>query len=390
MDLVFDEVFVPYGRDPGEHPEGGRRHGHAHRKHAKRRIVAIILASLCVVALAGAGAVALALNMGKANLVQEAEVEVELGATSEDNGKTVVFDGVTYRQKEHMTSILLLGHDGRTTDELNGQTDFVMLLAVDTESGQMDLVSIPRDTMVQVRTTYSNTDEYAELRDMQVAAAFAYGSDLDHSALNVCDAVSRMLYNVPINYYYVLNVKGIGPLADAVGGVTVEALMDVKPAHIVAGQTYTLTGQQAYYYVQYRDINQHASAFGRLDRQKQFLKAYAAKAFAEAKGNPAVIMGIIDAVSAYSTTNIGLPEMTYLAQVFLEHGMSDLDMLTLEGEYVHNNETGYAEYHLNRDAVYQTFLNVYYEPLPDQATAQEAGEASEGASNAKTASEVEE
>lgn len=372
-DLVFDAVFKPLqeaeARDAGA--QGARR---PQKRRRRGRIAAIVAASMCCVLLCGVGAVALALTMGKSNLVQEAQVEVEQSAVSEDNGKTVTYNGVTYRQKEHMTSLLLLGHDGRTTDELNGQTDFVMLLAVDTESGQMDLISIPRDTMVQVRMTYSNTDEYAELRDLQVAAAFAYGSDLNTSALNVCDAVSRMLYNVPINYYYVLNVQGIGPLADAVGGVTVEALMDVKPANIVAGKTYTLKGQQASYYVQYRDIKQYGSAFGRLDRQKQFLKAYAAKALEEAKGNPAVILNIIDSVSAYSTTNIGMAEMSFLAQVFLEHGMADLDMTTLEGDYTHNDETGYAEYHLNREAVYQTFLNIYYEPLPDDETAQHADE----------------
>lgn len=344
---------------------------HTHKKRSKGKIAGIIAACICAVLLCGVGVVALALNMGKGNLVQNAEVDVNENAISHDNGKTVTYNGVTYRQKENMTSILLLGHDGRDTKNLNGQTDLVMVLAMDTDTGQMTLISIPRDTMVDVRRTYDQTDVYADTVNMQIATVFAYGSDFDHSAERVCEAVSHVLYNLPVNYYYLLNVQGIGPLANAIGGVTVEAIMNVPPANIWKGNTYTLKGKQAYYYVQYRNTKEADSAVGRLERQKQFLKAYAAKALDEAKGNVSVILDIVNAVSDYSLTNIGVPELTYLASVFLDHGMSDFDMVTLTGERTYNPQTRYEEFHLDTNAVYQTILDVYYEPLEEYERAQE-------------------
>lgn len=344
------------------------------KKRSKKRIAAIVGACFCGILLCGFGAVALALNMGRANLVEQGDVDVNENAVSYDNGQTVEYNGVKYKRKQNMTSILLLGHDGRDGQNLNGQTDLVMVLAVDTDSGKMDIISIPRDTMVDIRRNYNKSDVYADTATMQIAAAFAYGSDFEHSAENVCDAVSSLIYNIPMSYYYVLNVNGVAPLTDAVGGVEVQALMNVPPAGIVEGQTYNLMGKNAYYYVQYRNIYESGSAFGRLDRQKQFLNAYAKKVFDEAKGNVGVIVDIFNTVAEYSTTNIGIPEFTYLASIFLNHGIDDFEITTLQGEYVHNDDTNHAEFYLDRDSVYQTVLDVYYEPLEEAQKAEERAE----------------
>lgn len=348
--------------------------GKPKKKLSKKRIAAIVAACFCGVLLCGAGAVALALNLGKANLVEEGDVDVNENAISYDNGQTVEYNGVKYKRKTDMTSILLLGHDGRDGKNLNGQTDLIMVMAIDTNSGKIDIISVPRDTMVDVSRNYNKSDQYADTVRMQIATAFAYGSDFEHSAENVCSTVSQIIYNIPMSYYYVLNVNGIAPLADAVGGVEVQALMNVPPAGIVEGQTYNLTGKKAYYYVQYRNTAISNSAVGRLDRQKQFLNAYAKKVFDEAKGNVGVLVDIFNTVAEYSTTNIGVPEFTYLASIFLNHGVDDFEITTLEGERSYNSSTGYEEMELNRDAVYQTVLDVYYEPLEEAQKAEEEAE----------------
>ncbi|WP_165061544.1 LCP family protein [Adlercreutzia sp. ZJ154] len=345
------------------------------KKRSKKRIAAVIAACFCGILLCGVGAVALALNMGKSNLVEQGNIDVNENAVSYDNGQTVEYNGVTYKRKNDMTSILLLGHDGRDGKNLNGQTDLIMVLAIDTNSGKMDIISVPRDTMVDIQRNYNKSDEYADTVRMQIATAFAYGSDFEHSAENVCNTVSSLIYNIPMSYYYVLNVNGVAPLTDAVGGVEVQALMDVPPAGIKEGQTYNLTGKKAYYYVQYRNTGISNSAVGRLDRQKQFLNAYAKKAFDQAKGNVGVLVDVFNTVSEYSTTNIGIPEFTYLASTFLNHGIDDFEITTLEGERSYNSSTGYEEVELNRDSVYQTVLDVYYEPLEEAQKSEAEAEA---------------
>ena len=67
------------------------------------------------------------------------------------------------------------------------------------------------------------------------------------------DTVSRLLFNVPIEYYLVLDVNGVGALADAVGGVEVVALQDVPKTDMREGQPYVLKGEQARQYVVERD-----------------------------------------------------------------------------------------------------------------------------------------
>ena len=321
------------------------------------------LAIVCGLCICTVGAFALVSNIGKAGLVKDFNVAVPDGIKTSDGGKTVSMNGIKYQQKAGMVSILLLGHDGRQTEELNGQTDFVMVMALDTNTGQISLISIPRDTMVPIKRNYDKSDEYYDTTEMQIAAAFAYGSDFDHSAKNVCDAVSTLLYNIPINYYYVLDINGIGVMADAVGGVTLVSIENVAKSDIKEGQTYNLTGDLARQYVVERDTNVMGSAFDRLERQRQFVKEYLRTLMEVARGNPGVLLATYDALASYSTTNIGPVEFSYLATVFIEHGIDDLQFYSLDGKYVFNEETDHSEFYLDDEDVYKTILEVYYERM---------------------------
>lgn len=334
------------------------------RKRRKRiaKAAAICVAGACCVALVAVGVLAAFTAMGKGNLLREFAIGSPEGVATSDGGKTVAFDGKKYSQKAGMTSILLLGHDGRQDEHLNGQTDFVMVVAIDTETGEISLISIPRDTMVSVKRTFDKSDEYYDTQQLQIAAAFAYGSDFDHSAQNVCDAVSSIMYNIPMNYYYVLDVNGVGALADAVGGVQLESMEDVPKTDMKKGEWLDLEGDAARLYVTERDTNVLGSAFTRLDRQRQFVDAYLEKLMEVSKSNPGVLMAIYDALASYSTTNLGPAEFSYLASVFLDHGIDDLHAYSLGGEYIHNDETGYAEYHADPQSMYGIVLDVYYEP----------------------------
>lgn len=73
---------------------------------------------------------------------------------------------------------------------------------------------------------YTVGGEFVRTENMQLCLAYAYGDGGTSSCENVTTAISRILANVPVEKYFALDLSGIAPLNDAVGGVTVTSLYD--------------------------------------------------------------------------------------------------------------------------------------------------------------------
>ena len=147
-------------------------------------------------------------------------------------------------------------------------------------------------------------------------------------------------------------------MVDAVGGVTLTPVQTVAAANAYEGEETTLDGDEARAYVSNRDTSYLTSSLDRQERQKQFVQAYVHQVLASASGNPTSIINLFNTMGNYSTTNLGISEVTYLATVVLGSGSLDLDIVSLQGEMVQGYE--YAEYYLSDDSVMQTVLDTYY------------------------------
>lgn len=300
---------------------------------------------------------------GKGNLVQEFILGSHAPVHSTDGGKRVTFEGQVFEQREGLISICIIGHDGKENEYGNGQADLVVVLALDTASGHLSAISIPRDTMVEVQRTYALTDEYLDTVEEQLTLAFSYGSDLQHGAERVCTIVSHLLYNIPLEYYYVFEIDGVGALADVIGGVDVIALENVANTDIKKGYAYHLTGDLANQYVRERDETKDDSSFTRLERQKQFMDEFGAKALDVIEEDPLRLVDIFNGLSEYSLTNLGPTEFAYLVSLIAASPMTGMEMHTLEGTSVVSDETGYVEFYPDADSVMRTVLDIYYRPL---------------------------
>ncbi len=268
-----------------------------------------------------------------------------------------------------MVSIVVMGYDRRQDVSVTGkagQADAIMVVALDTSTGLMRVIGVPRDTMVDVDENVG--DAFIGQDKMQIALAFSYGDGYESSAENVVRAVSRVLYNMPMNYYLALNMEGVGPINDAVGGVPSRRSPRFPNTGIYEGSTMTLYGPTRRSTC---SIATHVSArqrsLQRQARQSQYLQAFFSQAISNAAGNPTVLVGLYQTALQYSTTNLGLDEFSYLATVLLSHGMSQLDVVTLGGEPVKGEQ--YVEYHLDQQSVYETVLDVFYTPVEDEAEA---------------------
>ena len=341
-------------------------------KHSNRggsaRVAFAVIGVLLAVAVIAIIVVVLLVNAGRANLLggNDAVIDSPEIATVEKDGKTIVYNGRTYRQKDDVVSICLIGNDKDARDPeegFNGQADAVMIVALDASTGELTCIAVPRNSMVEVNRNYRGTDEFADTKLYQLCLAYGYGTDDHDSSKLVCTAVSRIMYNIPMNYYYTISLSGLVALADSVGGVTVEALDDIPYAGIYEGETVTLTGYDALSYVQWRDKYEEGSAQERQARQQQFLSALASQVLSAVKGNPAVIMDIVNTLADYSTTNLGPSEFAFLSSTVASTGVGSMNMTSLQGEVVNNDESEWEQFILDKDSVYQTVLDVYYEEV---------------------------
>lgn len=385
--IAAQRQAVGVSRVSGSSSHGGHgHHGHrgsgrsSSRRRRKMPLPAKIILIVVVVLACAGGGTALALkfmvDQGAASLREASspeEITTAEDANTADEGITVEYNGTTYRYNENIVSIVVMGYDRREDVSVTGaagQADAVMVVALDTQTGEMRVIGVPRDTMVDVDENVG--DAFIGQGRMQLALSFSYGDGYGTSANNVVRAVSRILYNMPMNYYVALDMSGIGPLNDAIGGVTITPLASIPSTSIEEGVETTLYGYEAMRYVQYRDTSYMESSLDRQARQSQYLQAFFSQAISTAAGDPAVLIGLYQTALEYGFTNLGASEFAYLATVLVEHGMSSLDVTTLAG--TPSRGAQYVEYELDLPSVYQTVLDVYYEPVEETDAAAEAGE----------------
>lgn len=385
MNQTLDSLLTEEEKEQGAeslNANGRRRHSekkHGSKSEKKGRGWKIALLVILLLMASSVGAFLAFYNAGKNSLLaHEMEEEVEVTAPEEaevileDDGQKVSYKGKKYRRKEEVISILCLGvdrtelaEDGGLIGE-NGQSDTVLLAALDTETGHMTLINISRDSMVEV-DRYNENGEYVNTEEMQLCLAFAYGDGRESSCKNTMKSVSRLLYGIPVDAYAAIDLPAITVLNDAVGGVQVECLEDFsnKYPEMTLGATVTLQGQQAETYVRSRDVEgPNASADSnnrRMARQKQYLMAFITKALQATKEDLSVPLALYQAITSYMVTDITPSRVTYLASLVLEGGFRMEDMVTVPG----TAQMGeiYAEYHVDEEGLYQMILDIFYEEI---------------------------
>lgn len=336
---------------------------------------AVVLIILLVLAAAALGSYFYLRWSGEKALSEHAGDQVEVitapkDVTLEDDGKTVTYHGKKYRKNENIINILCMGIDKDSLQETgitgeNGQADTLMVVALDKVTGEMSMLNISRDTMVDV-DIYNTNSEYARTDEMQLCLAFAYGDGKESSCKNVITSVSRVLYGMPIHAYAAIDISAIPVLNDAVGGVEVTVLEDMTgyDRNWNEGAVITLLGDDAEKYVRARHSEGEAGVESnnrRMARQKQYLTNFIKKALDATRDDITVPVSLYQTVLPYMVTDIGMSEVTYLATIALQSGFSGQSMQNVPGE-VRMGEK-YAEYYVDEAALYEMILDTYYEEV---------------------------
>jgi len=355
----------------------------SHKKKSKKprsvkskilRVLLIILIVILALALIATGTVLVMRHIGKQQMLDTKDavltapqelIDDDSVAISSD-GRTVTYNGETYVFNEDRTNILCVGTDKEalgTTDDVigtGGQADAIFILSIDTETGEIDAVAIPRDTLVDV-DIYNAEGKFVRTENTQICLSYAYGDGKDSSCLNTVKSASRLFYGIPINTYAAIDLSAIATLNDAVGGVSVTLSEDFKRDNgtvAKAGQTITLVGDEAERFVRERDVEVLDSNMARMARQKQYLTAFFSKAIDAASEDIGVPLELFDKVSGNSVTNVNSSRITYLATTLVTNHQP-LVFHSVAGEVV-KGEDGYAEYKADYVALYEKVLEVFY------------------------------
>lgn len=314
-------------------------------------------------------------SAGKKSLEASADLDVKApnlagqDVSVENNGEIVIYNGQKYRYNHNIITVLCMGVDMSQTEAQeehvrggNGQADTIILAVLDAESGKCSLLNISRDSMVDI-DRYSTDGNYAGTKKGQITLSYSYGDGKDSSCINTARSVSRLLYGIPVSSYAAINLSAINVLNDAIGGVEVEVLEDLTlgDPELEAGKKVTLKGEQAELYVRSRDAysgDANSNTY-RMDRQKQYLSAFARKTLEQSKEDITVPMTLFDVASDYMVTDLNAARVSYLVSLMNKIGFDESRFMTVPGE-AKIGEGGYAEYYVDDQALYEMVLELFY------------------------------
>lgn len=293
-----------------------------------------------------------------------------LGDGSERNWQEgdVRYQGVHYRYNEDILTFLFLGIDKMTEVKPvksgidGGQSDAIFLLVLNPHNKEISVIAIPRDTMTDI-DIYNKEGYFMRTVQGQLTLQHGYGDGATVSCERSRKAVEKLFYNLPIHGYCSVNMGAIPLINDAVGGVEVVALEDVIRTGMKRGDTVLLKGMDAYYYLHNRDTRSAESAGRRLERQKQYLTAYAAAALNAMKSDITLPVTLYQDLSKYMVTDVSLDEITYLAVQASGYRFDSDNMYSLKGETVMGDQ--FEEFYVDETALYELILEVFYEEVTD-------------------------
>ena len=159
-------------------------------------------------------------------------------------------------------NVLVLGVDTRPDDpEMGSRTDTIMLVRVVPKTGDVKLLSVPRDLYVKVEPG----------RKDRINAAYNYGG-IDETV----DALENYS-GLTIDHYAIVDFEGFREIIDAMEGVRVDVGHGVFPEKWHMGEgVQRLGGRKALFYARYRGTP--GGDLDRMERQRRLVAALRSKA----------------------------------------------------------------------------------------------------------------
>ncbi len=232
------------------------------------------------------------------------------------------------------------GHDGANL------TDSIMLISIDTHQHKAFLLSIPRDLWVKV-----DNSGHQKINEAYVTGQSDKFSESGYPSggMGQLEQVVSQDFNVPIDYYALIDYNALEQSVDAVGGINVtinssdpRGLYDPSidystngPLVRLTNGPHTLNGRQALDLARargdaYGSYGFAASDFDRTEHQRQMLVALKSKAVSAGTiSNPSKLTKLSDAIGNNVKTDFTLPEVHRLYDLTKDISGGNIKSLSL-------------------------------------------------------------
>lgn len=217
---------------------------------------------------------------------------------------------------------LMAGVDS-TGEDTGTRTDTLMLVKTNTEAKTMDLISIPRDSRVEI-------NGYLD----KINAAHSYGG------IDLTMQTIRDFMGINLTYYLVIPFEAVVDGIDALGGIDVEVSGDVAEAMDISSGVHHFTGKEALDYVRFRKGYSNAD-LGRISTQQDFMMQFINEV-SKPKNLPKLPIVYL-AMKSKLKTNISLSQLKDLALAFRGMDTSKINQVRLDGEAVDIDGISYFE-----------------------------------------------
>lgn len=267
-----------------------------------------------------------------------------------------VIAGVKPRANETV-NILLLGMDIGDSENISNtsarRTDTMILLNYNPRTDNIKVVSIPRDTLIEVENAHDGEGNYIPY--WKINAAYALGGEEE-----VIEQVEGLL-DITVNYLIEIDYAAFRNLIDAVGGVEmfIERDMyyddDAQDLHINfnKGETVLLDGQKAEEFFRWRKNNDGTGLadgdLGRIKNQQKFISALIEKCT-----NPMIVTQIPDILKSIKEnviTNMPGTEMIKYGLKMISNSGTSMNTLQGYNERIYGQDFLVADSSYNRSII---------------------------------------
>lgn len=274
--------------------------------------------------------------------------------SGEEWGARVRWKGETYVQRDKLQTMLFMGVDNMQYEEqalgAAGRTDTLILFVLNTADQTAKLITISRDTMVDV-DVYDDTGRKLFTGEMQITMQYGYGDSPKRCALLTERRVSELLHGIRIDGYLALTMDGIAPIVDGLGGIRLrldDDYTDVNPAY-VKGAVVDLDGASAQRLIRHRDTNTLGSNSERMARDAALIQ----QMFGQMRSGSISVGHILDLAEAYMNTDLSAETLRNFARYEVED-----EILTLPGQ---SRAGDSDEFYVDDEGVQALLIDVFYE-----------------------------
>ena len=262
--------------------------------------------------------------------------------------------------KEKSVNFLLCGIDFEEGTARGHLTDIIMVVNFDVAGNKVNILQIPRDTLVGDDETPTG----------KINAVYGRSSSYGENGMAGLASVINEMLGITIDHYATVTMTAFRNVVDGLGGVEVDVpqTINLDGVTIQAGKQ-TLNGKQAekFVRVRYGGGLYDGSDTTRVKMQRIFLAALAKELTEVSSGE---LVGLITKVIGDVTTDMSVGEVINFAGVMQKVDLSNMSIAMLPGQADYYQTSSYGSqsvYYLHLNETLQ-LVNKYFRTYQDPLT----------------------